>query len=202
MEFENSPSGDGGSYEKPKAGKYIGVLVGFAYVGTHTGGQYGPKPKVLLRWELHKRKGPSLDSQGYPHTITSRYSATIRGDNSLLRKALAAHGINVAEGEKTDSRDWLGKAAWIDVEWSDDDKYANVVGVSPLDPEDDEVPERKLATEHWEPADGTPPPGWARWAVGRSTDLAHLVKDGNGKASGGPVPAGVGAGGDDDDIPF
>lgn len=205
MDFENAPSGDGGSYEKPKPGKYMGILIGFAFVGTQPGGQYGPKPKVMLRWELHKRKGPSLDEGGNPHTITKTFGATVRGDNSLLKRAIEAHGIKVEEGQKTSSHDWMGKVAWLDVEWSDDEKYANVEGISPLDPEDDEAPQGKLPAEHWEPTDGTPVPSWARWAVAKSSDYAHLVPDKTGAPTGPPprkpVPAGVGAG-DNDDIPF
>jgi hypothetical protein len=160
----------------------------------------------MLRWELHKRKGPSTDSQGNPHTITSTFGATIRGDNSRLKKAIEAHIGRIEEGQKTSSHDWLGKAAWLDVEWSDDNPekgYANVVNISPLDPEDDEVPGQKLPAEHWEPTDEAAPPSWARWAVAKSTDYAHLAPTRNGASNGKPlppVPAGVG--GDDEDIPF
>lgn len=205
MKFENTPKSDGGSYEKPKPGKYLGVLVGFAYCGTQPGGKFGPKPKVMLRWELHKRKGPSVDSKGFVHTITQTFGATIRGDGSLLRQCLEAHGIAMPEGSSSESRDWFGHGAWLDVEWSADEKYANVTGISRLDPEDDEMPEKKLHFEHWEgEADGRVP-DWASWAVARSTDLAHLApkRDAKPASNGTPVGAGVGATADDDsDIPF
>jgi hypothetical protein len=207
MKFENTPKSDGGSYEKPKPGKYLGILVGFAYVGTHGGGQFGPKAKVMLRWELHKRKGPSLDSKNFIHTVTANFGATVRGDNSLLRKCLEAHGIALPEGAGTDSHDWLGHGAWLDLDESADGKWINVAGVSRLDPEDDELPPKQLHFEHWEPDDGTPPPPWANWAVARSTDLAHLAIEKQSKgsppaANGAPAPAAVGASVTDDDIPF
>lgn len=209
MKFENTPSGGGDSYEKPKPGKYIGVLVGFSYIGTQPGGQYGPKPKVMLRWELHKRKGPSLDSKEFIHTTTQRFGATVRGENSMLAKALVAHGIPVNEGEETESREWLGRAAWLDLEESDDGKYVNVKTISKLDPEDDQAPKQVLPSEHWDDEDaakGTKPPQWAAWAIGKSTDLASLGKA-KSEANRVPVGAGGGAGGvpggsDDEDIPF
>jgi hypothetical protein len=208
MDFENTAQGND-SYEKPNPGKYIGLLVGFAYVGTHAGGQYGPKRKVLLRWELHKRKGPSLDSGGNIHTISREYGATIKGENSLLKKALEAHGVEVPENGKTSSRDWLGKAAWLDLEASDDGKYTNVTSVSKLDPEDDVIPTRKLELSHWDDKDaaaGTAPPSWAAWKVGRSTDLAHLAPSHAGGTGSNGKPATrqpvVVPGEDDGDIPF
>jgi hypothetical protein len=201
MKFENTKP-DGGSYEKPKPGKYIGLLVGFAYVGTQPGGQYGPKPKVMLRWELHKRKGPSLDSQGFVHTLTQTFGATVKGEGSLLRKALEAHGVAIPEGASTDSNQWLGHAAWLDVEWSDDEKYANIKGISRLDPDEDELPPKQLHFEHWEGEADKAPPSWAGWAIAKSTDLAQLApkRDPKPQANGAPVGAGVGAA--SDDIPF
>lgn len=201
MEFENTPKTDGGSYEKPKEGKYIGVLVGFCYIGTHGGGQYGPKPKVMLRWELHKRRGPSLDSTGFVHTITQTFGATIRGENSLLRKCIEAHGIALPEGAATESRDWLGRAAWLDLEESADKKWINVVGISKLDPDDDGIPEKKLQVEHWEgEQDGAPPP-WANWAIAKSSDLAHLAAPKKPAAAAVMAPATADTAEDDDDAP-
>lgn len=202
MKFDNTPTNDGGSYEKPKPGKYIGVLVGFAFVGTQPGGQYGPKKKCLLRWELHKRKGPSRDSKNFVHTVTQSFGATVRGENSMLKKCLESHGVAVGEGGSTDSHEWLGKAAWLDLE-EGEKQYVNVVGVSKLDPDDDAVPKNELPFEHWEPDDGTKCPQWAAWAVARSTDYAHLAPEKAGKPAEAAVGAGVGAArGDDDDIPF
>ena len=207
MKFDNTPP-DGGSYEKPKPGKYLGVLIGFCYVGTQPGGKFDPKPKVMLRWELHKRKGPSLDSQNYIHTATQTYGATVRGDKSALRKVLEAHGIAIPEGGTVDSKDWLGKTAWLDLEESDDKKYINVMGVSRLDPDEDVAPKPISTFQHWEPSDEGLCPGWAAWAVGRSTDLASRAPvftrkdtlDDTGKRQ--LAGAGVAAVDDDDSVPF
>jgi hypothetical protein len=203
MDFVNTPTSGGDSYEKPKPGKYIGVLCGFAFIGTQPSSGFGAKPAVLLRWELHKRKGPSMDSKNFIHTVTAKFGATIRGDNSRLKKAIEAHfGAKIEEGQKIRSQDWLGKAAWLDLKASDDEKYINVDGISPLDPEDDAAPSPTLPFEHWEPTDTIPPPGWAQFWVGRSTDLAHLVEARPRGGNGAPVGAGVGVGDETDDIPF
>jgi hypothetical protein len=193
MDFENSAGGSD-SYEKPPEGKYMGVLVGFAYIGIQPGGQYGPKARVMLRWELHKRKGPSVDSKGFVHTITARFGATVKGENSLLKQCLEAHGIEIPEGSTTKSQSWLGHAAWLDLEESIDGKYTNVSNYSKLDPEDDVAPTRKLELEHWEPSDKTTPPIWARHAISKSSDIAHLVAKKEAET--------VSATANDDDIPF
>ncbi len=216
MKFDNKATFDGGSYEKPDEGKYMGVLVGFAYCGIQPGGTFGAKPKIMLRWELHKRRGPSKDSKGFFHTVSQTYGATVRGENSLLKKALLAHGIDVAEGATTDSKEWLGHCAWLDIEHSDDGKYANVSGISRLDPQDDEIPARVLTLEHWEPDMDSAPPSWCHWAIARSQDLSHraparpakdAVDDDRSTPIGRPVSRpGVGAAVPiryaDDDIPF
>src|SRR6185437_4937930 len=90
-------------------------------------------------------------------------------------KTLEAHGLVIPEGGKTDSTDWLGKAAYLDLELSEDEKYINVKGVSKLDPEEDTAPTQILPNEHWEGADGTLCPSWASWAVAKSTDLSHYA---------------------------
>lgn len=216
MKFKNTPP-DGGSYEKPPKGKYLGVIVGFANLGVQPGsGQYPAKQQVMIRCELHKRKGPSVDSAGFVHTVTMLFGATVRGENSKLRKALEAFGVPVPEGGEVESRDWLGKAAWLDVDHTKDGKHATVTAISKLDPEDDVVPEAKLTFEHWEGApDEGDCPRWCAWAVARSTDLNHRAPEyAGGKAAangegavGRPAPAeaAVASATDDDDddfIPF
>jgi hypothetical protein len=214
MKFDNTPTSDGGSYEKPEPGKYLGILVGFSFVGIQPGnGQYAPRPQVMLRWELHKRKGPSIDSKNFVHTVTASFGATVRGENSKLRKTLAAHGVDIPEGGSSESCEWLGKAAWLDIELSDDRKYINVVNVSRYDPVEDDLvkPEQVLDSISWEGApDEKLCPSWAAWAVARSTDLSDRApKFAGGKRSEKqPVRAGIGATNcnndpnDEENIPF
>lgn len=197
MEFTASNGGAGGSYEKPKPGKYLGVLIGIADIGTQPGGQFGPKRKLMLRWELHKRKGPSLDSAGHIHTITARYNQSMDAKSSL-RPVVEAHIGKLKDDDRTRTQDWLGKAAILDLAEDDSGKYVNVDNVTPLDPEEDVAPTQHEPSEHWEPRDGTPPPHWAKYAVEKSAEWQKIHGDGNGA----PVGAGVGADDDSSDIPF
>lgn len=195
MDF--TPSSGGGSYEQPKVGTYTGILVGFSEIGTQTGGAYGPKKKVVLRWELHKRKGPSLDAAGHVHTITARYNVSFN-EKASLRAVVEKH-IGLAANGRTSSHDWLGKAAKLTLTQSDDGKWTNVDTVAMLDPEEDEVPKQIEAPEHWEIRDGGDPPVWAKHFWEKSQEFAQL----NGTRQ----PVGATAGrepGEDDnlDIPY
>lgn len=192
MKFKASTGGDGGSYEKPKPGNYTGILIGIADIGTHVG-QFGAKRKICLRWELHKRKGPSLDSAGFVHTIRAMYNQSFDVKSSL-RAVIEAHIGKTKDGDELDAREWLGTAAKLVLQETDDKKYVNVATVAPLDPEEDEKPDQLEKDTFWEgPKDG-PPPNWCKDMIERSTDLGAAL-----------APAGAAKGAaadDDDDIPF
>jgi hypothetical protein len=195
MDFTAS-SGGGGSYEKPKPGNYTGILIGFCDIGTHEG-QFGAKRRVMLRWELHKRKGPSLDSGGNTHTTTAMYNQSFDAKSSL-RPVVEAHIGPVKDGDGSSSRDWLGKTAKLVLKESEDGKYINVDAVTPLDPEEDEAPEQREVSVHWEIGDSDRPPLWAKHMVERSREW----KQGQGGGgNGAPALAGA-ASGKDEDIPF
>jgi hypothetical protein len=167
MDFTTSSTSGDGSYEKPKPGRYTGVLIGFADIGTQTGGQYGPKHKVRLRWELHKRKGPALGVNGTILTATAEYNATMNSKGSL-RPVVEAHTGKMPDNQITSSSSWLGKAAIVVLE--DDGQYVNVTAVTALDPEEDETPTRQCNLDHWEMNDDAPPPAWAKHRVEKSTE--------------------------------
>lgn len=195
MDFTASNGAAGGSYERPKPGNYTGVLIGFSDMGTHSG-QYGMKRRVMLRWELHKKKGPVLDAEGNVLTTTAMYNASFDVKSSL-RPVIEAHVGEIKDGDRSSSKDWLGHAAKLILKESDDGKYTNVDKVFPLDPEEDETPKRIEALEHWELEDGTPPPKWVKYMLERSEEWKRT----NAKAKV-PVGAGVGSDDDEDRVPF
>jgi hypothetical protein len=196
MDFTASNGGGGGSYERPKPGTYTGILIGVCDLGTHVG-QFGAKRRLMLRWELHKRKGPVLDSAGNILTTTAMYNQSFDVKSSL-RPVIEAHLGAIKDGEKVTSRDWLGRAAKLVLKESEDGKYVNVDTVTPIDPDEDEIPEAREIADHWEFGDASAPPNWAKYMVDRSNEWKQA--HGGGRMA---VPAG--AGGVDDDesgIPF
>jgi hypothetical protein len=197
MDFTASNgAASGGSYEKPRPGTYTGVLIGVADIGTHVG-QYGAKRKLMLRWELHRRKGPSLDSAGNINTITAMYNQSFDVKSSL-RPVIEAHVGPIRDGEKVTSREWLGRAAKLVLKESDDGKYTNVDTVAPLDPEEDTAPEPQESFEHWEGEGDGEAPNWCKYMVVKSTEWLKA----HGPANGARVPAGAATGDDDSGIPF
>jgi hypothetical protein len=203
VEFTASTGSGGGSYEKPKPGTYTGILIGVADLGTHVG-QFGAKQRLMLRWELHRRKGPVLDTAGHILTITAMYNQSFDAKSSL-RPVVEAHVGKIADGIKIRSQDWLGRPARLVLKESDDGKgYINVDTVTPLDPEEDEVPKQVETSEHWELKDGGKGPDWSSWMYVRSEEWKR-ANPGTGAGTNGqgrvPVAAGAAAAGDDDDAP-
>jgi hypothetical protein len=168
MKYTASSNSDSGSYERPKPGIYRGVLIGVANLGTQTS-QFGTKRRIALRWELHRKSGPSMDSMGHVHTIRGLYNQSFDVKASL-RAVIEAHIGPIVEGAEYDSRNWLGTSARLSLKPSDDGKYVNVSCVTPLDPEEDDLPKQHEPAFHWEgPADG-PPPAWIRDMVEKSEE--------------------------------
>jgi len=192
-------SGGGGSYEKPNPGTYLGVLIGVSDIGTQPT-QFGNKRKIMLQWELHKKKGPVLDSKGNILTIRSMYNQSLHKESSL-RPVVEAHIGVLSEDQSTNSRDWLGRAVRLVCKASDDGKYVNVDSVTALDPEDDTAPERVESTTHWEFSDGdSSAPKWCLDMIKKSTEyqaVHGVTPPKNGISSRPPNNDD-----DDDDIPF
>ena len=178
MDFKASNStGSGDSYEKPAPGTYTGVLQGFAGCGTHADSfnEGKSKKRCMLRWELHKRRGPSVDSQGRIHTVTCAFTASLH-EKAKLRQIVEAHIGVMRNDDRTTSQEWLGKPVKLTIRDSDDGNYANVFSASPFDAEEEECqpPDRELPSEHWEidkdGRDGVPCPRWAEWLASRSKE--------------------------------
>jgi hypothetical protein len=211
------------SFKPVPEGEYIGVLVGFCYVGLHNTADWGPREKCMLRWELHDMNPPHnicVDEERLIHVVSQQFPATIRGDSSWLHKCLVAHGIVTPGGGYADSKNWHGHVAKLKIEHAQGNKggtFSNVVDIKPLDHPVSIVP--KLTYEHWEPSDDTPPPIWAKFMIERSNDLYDRVHKGKSEEKDKPskpedrqeepynppsrssydsAPAGI----DDDDIPF
>ena len=176
------------SFKSADDGDYVGVIVGFCFVGLHPTKEWGPKRKCMLRWELRDLNPPhelSVDEEGLTHVVTQTFPATIQGESSWLHKALVAHGIITPAGGCADSRDWYGKVAVLSIEGSpgsrSDRVFMNVTAINPLDHDVNIKP--TLSYDHWEPDDAAPPPSWAKFMIERSQDLYHRLDQGKGAAA-------------------
>ena len=74
----------GADYKPVPEGNYFAVIVGCFDLGTQPGGQYGPKHKVILQFELHKKKGVVRNAEGDP-VVTSAFYTLAFSDKSPLR---------------------------------------------------------------------------------------------------------------------
>jgi hypothetical protein len=168
------------SFKSVTDGDYVGVLVGFSYVGMHETKDWGSKPKIMLRWELHDLDPPHhacVDDEGLIYVVTQNFPATIQGESSWLYKCLLAHGIAVPGGGCTDSKEWHGKVAKLTIENAtgsrSDRTFMNVIDINPLDHDVNIKPTLKY--EHWEPEDETVPPIWAKFMIEKSSDIWQLA---------------------------
>lgn len=211
------------SFKVADDGVYLGVIVGFSYVGMHQTKDWGAKPKVMLRWELHETEppfNPCVDDEDLIYVVTQNFSATIGGEQSWLYKCLLAHGIAVPGGSCTDSKDWYGKAAELTIKSVEASKagklFMNLTDIVKLDHDVKIVPVLKY--EHWEADDEAPPPTWAKSMIDKSSDIYQRVavaksatpaaRPGPAASQGNYQPPMAPAGGyrapmdDDEDIPF
>ena len=93
--------------------------------------------KVVLTWELHgfDDEGLALKTDdGKPLIVSKRYTVSL-GDQARLRQDLEAWSNKkmTAEDRKNfDLKNLLGKFCMINITHSEDGKYANINGISPV----------------------------------------------------------------------
>jgi hypothetical protein len=117
-----------GSYENPKSGAYVGVVVDIAEL-YNVPGKFGPRNKVRIIWILDQK-----DSQGKPYRVMEQVNASI---NEKARLYEIAKGVlGAPPNAKTfDTESLLGRAnqLFVVVEKGEDGKeYAHVKGILPL----------------------------------------------------------------------
>ncbi len=112
---------EGGNYTPAPAGNHLGICIQVLDLGTQNGGQYGPKRKVRLTWELPEERLSYTDKDGNPkegpYLVSKKYNLTLGSKEkpSALR---------------TDLESWRGKAFTAEEERSFD--LANLLGVAAL----------------------------------------------------------------------
>lgn len=151
-------TGGGEPREVPPAGKYMGVCNAVYVIGTQPAFEAGSPPKlqVMLGFELHKRKGPALDSGGRVFETSKIMNFTANEKSTLIEYASALESRQYAEADLKAIKDaggfdpetLLGKCCWLDV--VNDKGKDKIKGVSALDPEDDKAPEGLLDEVYWD----------------------------------------------------
>jgi hypothetical protein len=140
-------------------GNYFGVIISLYDIGTQDG-QYGKKRQIVTITELHKKRGPAVDSKGRIHTIPTFYSLTfgaMNGKKSKLRSDVETITGRVftdeeAERDGYDVQDLIGKAyrlTLVENVKADGKKFAKVSSVMALD-EDDPRPESQADEVYYE----------------------------------------------------
>jgi len=93
--------------------------------------------KVVLTWELHgndNQDQPLQTDDKKPLIVSKRYTVSL-GDQARLRQDLEAWSNKkmTAEDRKNfDLRNLLGKFCMVNITHSEDGKYANISGISPV----------------------------------------------------------------------
>jgi hypothetical protein len=156
--------GSGEAREVAPPGKYMGICNAVFMLGTQPAfdASQAPKQKVMLGFELHKRKGPALNGAGRPYEVNAIMTNTANIKSTLIKvyaSALEGSPYTEEDLEKIraeggfDVEELLGKCCWIDVinekkaDGTINDKIANV---SALDPEDDKAPEGLTDEVYWD----------------------------------------------------
>ena len=117
-----------GSYENPKSGAYVGVVVDIAEL-YNVPGKFGPRNKVRIIWILDQK-----DSTGKSYRVMEQVNASINEKARLYEIAKGVLGTP-PNAKSFDTESLMGKAnqLFIVVEKGEDGKeYAHVKGILPL----------------------------------------------------------------------
>jgi hypothetical protein len=93
--------------------------------------------KVVLTWELHgndDQDQPLKTDDGKPLIVSKRYTVSL-GDQARLRQDLEAWSnkkMTAEDRKKFDLRNLLDKFCMVNITHSEDGKYANISGISPV----------------------------------------------------------------------
>jgi hypothetical protein len=171
MALTASDSGSGTRVLAPE-GVHRAACIGLYDLGTQSGGQYGPKPKILIQWELIDE--PMDD--GRPFVVSQRYTLSL-SEKSLLRPMLESwrgRAFTVEELKAFDLFTVLGKPCQVQVihetSKTTGKTYDNVVavmplgkGTQPIKPSDIHNPIVRFAFEEQKPGSVTFPAGIQPW---------------------------------------
>jgi len=112
-------------------------VIDLGHQATEWAGETKIMHKVVLTWELHGNDDsdqPLQTDDKKPLIVSKRYTVSL-GDQARLRQDLEAWSNKkmTAEDRKNfDLKNLLGKFCMVNITHSEDGKYANISGISPL----------------------------------------------------------------------
>lgn len=123
---------EGKTYQLAPEGNHRAVCIGVYDLGTHDGGQYGPKRKIRIVWELVDEEM----GDGRPFIVGRDFTMSL-GDRSRLKPILESwrgRAFTPEELKRFDVANLLGKSCLVNVvhQKPADRVYANVNTVSQL----------------------------------------------------------------------
>jgi hypothetical protein len=112
-------------------------VIDLGHQATEWAGETKIMHKVVLTWELHGKDDnemPLTTDDGKPLIVSKRYTVSL-GEQARLRQDLEAWSNKkmTAEDRKNfDLKNLLGKFCMVNITHSEDGKYANISGISPV----------------------------------------------------------------------
>jgi hypothetical protein len=112
-------------------------VIDLGHQATEWAGETKIMHKVVLTWELHgndDQDQPLKTDDGKPLIVSKRYTVSL-GDQARLRQDLEAWSnkkMTAEDRKKFDLRNLLDKFCMVNITHSEDGKYANISGISPV----------------------------------------------------------------------
>ena len=112
-------------------------IIDLGHQATEWAGETKIMHKVVLTWELHgedENGQPLKTDDGKPLIVSKRYTVSL-GEQARLRQDVESWGnktMTAEDRKKFDLRNLLDKFCMANIKHSEDGKYANISGLSPI----------------------------------------------------------------------
>ena len=112
-------------------------VIDLGHQATEWAGETKIMHKVVLTWELHGKDNsdqPLTTDDGKPLIVSKRYTVSL-GDQARLRQDLEAWSnkkMTSEDRKNFDLKNLLGKFCMVNITHSEDGRYANISGISPV----------------------------------------------------------------------
>jgi hypothetical protein len=112
-------------------------IIDLGHQATEWAGETKIMHKVVFTWELHGDDDsgqPLKTDDGKPLIVSKRYTVSL-GDQARLRQDLeswSSKKMSAEDRKNFDLKNLLGKFCMVNITHSEDGKYANISGISPV----------------------------------------------------------------------